>query len=410
MTPYSQTAFPWRRALICAAVLVSLAGAPLAASALDATNIADGTASSGQPTLAAGDSGSLKVANGKKAFVQFQLDALPGGITAGNVQKATLRLWVAKVGAPGALKISGAGDGVTPLSESAVTAATLPAAGADLASLAITAADERQFVSVDVTSYLKSLALSANSVPMFLIDQAVAGNGAKVSFDSKESSTTSHGASLQVELANGGPAGPQGVAGATGPVGATGPAGLAGAPGVAGALGPKGDKGDKGDTGTPDTSNFYTKAESDALYAPASSVGNELDIPGTAFSTLGSATTLATSIFFGVYETAGLNYLTASLQALPAGASITSVDFSVLHNAAGTVTVYLSRAILGTTNEGSISVSSLTPTSPALQTITVTPATPYKPVPPAAALLFWFPAATGATEILYGARVHYTLP
>lgn len=410
MTQLPRPIRPRHRAFFSAAILASLACAPLAASALDATNISDGTASSSQPTLASGGSGSLKVANSKKAFVQFQLDALPAGVTADNVQKATLRLWVSKVGAPGTLKISGAGDGVTTLSEFSLTAATLPTAGADLASLALSAADAGQFVSVDVTSYLKSLSLSANSVPLFLIDQATPGNGAKASFDSKESSTTSHGASLQVELANNGPVGPQGAPGATGPAGATG---APGAPGLTGAPGPegvKGDKGDKGDTGTPDTSNFYTKAQSDALYAPASSVGNELDIPGTSFTTLGSSTTFATSNFFGIYETAGLNYLTASLQALPAGASITSVDFSVLHNAAGTATVFLSRAIIGTLSEGSVAAVSVTPTSAALQTITVTPSSPYKPVPPMAALLFWYPAALGASEILYGAKVHYTLP
>ncbi len=64
-------------------------------------------------------------------------------------------------------------------------------------------------------------------------------------------------------------------AGATGDQGARGPqgeAGAAGAPGVPGAkgdqgaTGPKGDQGERGPAGTPDTSEFYDKAASDARY------------------------------------------------------------------------------------------------------------------------------------------------
>jgi hypothetical protein len=55
-------------------------------------------------------------------------------------------------------------------------------------------------------------------------------------------------------------------AGAKGDTGPQGPAGPQGAQGAQGAQGVQGEQGVKGDTGTVDTSNFYTKAQSDGNY------------------------------------------------------------------------------------------------------------------------------------------------
>jgi len=66
-----------------------------------------------------------------------------------------------------------------------------------------------------------------------------------------------------------GPRGPIGAPGAQGPAGSQGPAGPQGpqgSTGAPGAQGPSGPAGPKGDTGTPDTSNFYDKAKSDARF------------------------------------------------------------------------------------------------------------------------------------------------
>lgn len=400
-----------RDGLLAAAALGLLVSLPNRGLALDATNVADGTINSSAPTAPGGTSGSLKVANTKSAFVQFQLDALPAGVTAANVQKATLRLFVSKVGGTaGTLKVTSAGDGVTPLNEALVTSATAPGLGSDLGAVDISAGDVAQFISLDVTSYIKSLALSANSVPAFVIQQSAAGNGLKVSFDSKENGTTSHGASLQVELADAGPAGATGAAGPQGSPGPQGVAGPQGAPGAKGDQGDKGDKGDKGDTGTPDPSNFYTKTDSDARFAPISAVGNELVLPGTAFSTVSSSTTYAAVSFFGVYPTAGYNYFTTSLRGLPANASITSVDYYVLHNAPGTAYLYLSQGDLSAGSEFATASALVTTLSTNIQKVTVTSTPPLKLLPPKTPLLFWLPAGNGINEVLYGARVHYTVP
>jgi hypothetical protein len=62
------------------------------------------------------------------------------------------------------------------------------------------------------------------------------------------------------------------------PAGAQGPQGPQGVQGIQGEKGEKGDKGDKGETGTVDTSNFYSKGESDARFVAKRSSG-VVDVP-----------------------------------------------------------------------------------------------------------------------------------
>ncbi len=189
---------------------------------------------------------------------------------------------------------------------------------------------------------------------------------------------------------------------------AAGPRGAAGAPGTAGAPGPAGPT---GATGTPDTSNFYTKSQSDGRYAPLGAAGNELDVPGVAFVPLGASTMLDTSDFVGVYETAGLGGLVANLEALPRDATITSVDFYLLDNTAGTVTVQVVEGDpTSMTTPTYAGTASLTTTSASEQTVTVTPVFgPYTPPVGDTPLLYWVPPAASASEVLYGAAVHYTI-
>jgi hypothetical protein len=83
----------------------------------------------------------------------------------------------------------------------------------------------------------------------------ITSNGASIIMDSKESTTTSHSATLMVSLqtqgATGltGATGPVGPSGAAGAVGATGPSGAIGAIGATGATGAAGPKGDTGAVG-----------------------------------------------------------------------------------------------------------------------------------------------------------------
>jgi hypothetical protein len=81
----------------------------------------------------------------RKAYVQFELDTVPENFNAAAVKKATLRLFAAKIGAPGALKVSAAGDGVTPFDEATITGSNSPATGNEIAGIVFPAKGEECF-------------------------------------------------------------------------------------------------------------------------------------------------------------------------------------------------------------------------------------------------------------------------
>jgi hypothetical protein len=190
--------------------------------------------------------------NAFQGLVQFDLSTLPTGTTAANVGKATLVLFVKTVTASGTVNISTANGSWT---ESAVNGNNAPVAGSAVAS-GVSVSTSESFVYVDATNAVKSWITTPASNNGFIItpnDGVV-----NVAFDSKESTSTSHPAALQITLtavgAPGatGPTGPTGSSGATGPTGstgATGPAGPTGASGPAGPTGAAGTNGTNGATG-----------------------------------------------------------------------------------------------------------------------------------------------------------------
>jgi hypothetical protein len=109
-----------------------------------------------------------------------------------------------------------------------------------------------------------------------------------------------------------GPAGPQGSTGDQGPKGDQGTAGSSGGQGgqgLQGATGPTGARGPTGPTGTVDTSNFWTKSESDARFGLT-------EILGGPFSTSGGGTRLLGTVqdwtFNGVCTTGNVGYRIAN--------------------------------------------------------------------------------------------------
>ena len=185
--------------------------------------------------------------------------------------------------------------------------------------------------------------------------------------------------------------------------------GLRGLRGLAGA---RGATGPQGATGTVDTSNFYTKSQSDSRYASAGSLGNSLLLSGLDFNTIISTTTWDTAGFVGKFETGGgVQYLYAPLTSLlPAGAAITSVDFYVKNNAVGTTSVYLSQATPSTGGEFYLYTASTSTVDPAIQTLTITPSSPVVYGPDTEGLLFWIPGVQNSNHVIYGAKVHYNPP
>ena len=137
------------------------------------------------------------------------------------------------VGAAGAVDLSAANAS---WAESSVNGTSGIAAGA-LVQAGIPVNTPQTFITLDVTNQVRSWLNGAPNNGFFL----AASGGTSMFLDSKESSSTSHPATLEVVFS--------GAPGLTGAVGPTGPTGAPGAPGLTGATGPTGPTGAVGPTG-----------------------------------------------------------------------------------------------------------------------------------------------------------------
>jgi hypothetical protein len=187
-------------------------------------------------------------------YLKFKLStALPPDMQASDVAKATLKLYVGSVSAPGTIDVVELADN---WSEKTITARNAPALGDLVISGVIIDANKKgQYLLVDVTSSVRDWLNSSTNNGLAL----VAGTGCAVAFDSKENSQTSHEPELLVTLNRdtgpqgpqgpAGPQGPEGPQGPQGPTGATGPQGPEGPQGATGAVGPQGPQGAEGPQG-----------------------------------------------------------------------------------------------------------------------------------------------------------------
>ena len=209
-----------------------------------------------------GNTATVNVAPNTTALMRFNLNSLPSGISPTQVQKATLVLYVNRVGVPGAVEVQTVGSA---WNETSVTAATAPVnlRNGNRASAEVITAG--QYVTIDVTDTVIGWLTSGESGNFgFSLQPAAAAPNTTVFFDSKENTLTGHGARLDVTLTSAaasgamgpmgpmgpsGPQGPQGPQGAKGDTGATGMQGPKGETGSVGPAGPVGLQGLKGDTG-----------------------------------------------------------------------------------------------------------------------------------------------------------------
>jgi collagen type VII alpha len=180
--------------------------------------------------------------NVNAAFVQFDLNTLPGGTGAANIARATLSLYVNKLGAAGTVNVSVANG---PWTESGLNGANAPVSAAAVASGV--SVSTGAYVYVDATAAVKAW-LNGTTNSGFIITPN--DGNVNVAFDSKESTTTSHPATLTVTLASSGATGATGAVGITGSIGATGSTGAAGVTGSTGAAGTTGSTGVAGATGS----------------------------------------------------------------------------------------------------------------------------------------------------------------
>jgi hypothetical protein len=192
-----------------------------------------------------------------EGLVLFDLTTLPSGTTSAGVTKATLRMYVNKVGAPGSIDINAA-SGLW--SEGAVTSANAPSVGAMVAA-AVPVATANSYVTVDATNIVKQWIGGSPNNGFYL--SADRFPGTSVFFDSKESVSTSHPPELDITLASGG----------VGPQGPPGPQGLQGPPGTQGLQGPAGPQGAQGLQGPPGTITLpYTGVAAAPITPGASAV------------------------------------------------------------------------------------------------------------------------------------------
>src|SRR5271170_1659590 len=228
-----------RRIVLFGVGFAGLVGAARPAVAVEATLVADAHVNSALPAVNSGAISNLNVGGGYAALLQFDLSTLPAGTTAGQVSRATLRLYCNRVDTAGLVSVQAVGGA---WGEYSVTYATLPSLGSAVQVAQVSQAGT--YVTLDVTALVQGWI----GAPATNNGLALTAGTAAVQFDSKENDLTGHAAMLDVSLATSGPAGPIGLTGAAGPQGIAGPAGPQGATGPVGPPGPAGGSGGGGTT------------------------------------------------------------------------------------------------------------------------------------------------------------------
>ena len=224
---------------------------------------ADTFSNSAAPNANYGSQPAVVVQHGANSYLKFNLTSMPSGVT---VKKATLRLFVDAVAAAGKFDLYQVNSS---WNENTLTYNNAPPLGASVTGgnpLSISASSLNQFVLVDITSLVQNWA--SGNVANNGLALALTTTGGAFSFDSKESTYTSHQPELEVVLNSPtGPTGPQGPPGPQGPQGMTGsqgPVGQAGPQGPMGLTGPQGTPGANGTNGTNGTGFNFTGS-----FAPA---------------------------------------------------------------------------------------------------------------------------------------------
>jgi hypothetical protein len=172
-----------------------------------------------------GSSPVLVVSDTSRAFVRFDLSALPANLPANQIAKATMQVWVNRVSRPGSIQVIPVSAG---WSEAELTFRTAPPSDPDpVATATVPEGKTRFYLTVDLTSLVREW-VSGQRVNHGIM-LAAQEDGASIRIDSKENTATSHEPRLEIVFA--------GVQGVPGPRGERGPMGPPGdAPGTVTAL------------------------------------------------------------------------------------------------------------------------------------------------------------------------------
>src|SRR5580658_1859409 len=153
------------------------------------TNTADPTTNYGAKTLLDVD-GATQI-----TYIQFNLASIP---TTASISQATLKLYVNAVTKAGSFNVDYVNDA---WAEGTIDASNAPALGTTIVSnVALTTADKNQYILINVTAAVQAW-LSGSETNNGI---ALVANGTfNATFDSKESTTTSHPAELDIAFAGG---------------------------------------------------------------------------------------------------------------------------------------------------------------------------------------------------------------
>jgi len=235
-----------------AVTMAAMLGAPAAWSS--PTLYADSTVSA--PVVAGikhGADTTLRINRNNTGFLKFTLaSSLPTDVSAADINKATLKLFIYDIKNEGELSIRRVTQGWTELGIPANDISPEVDVVAPAKIFKVTKAQTGHWIELDVTRIVKGWITLPTSNQGFALS-VEDGSLLDGVIDSKESRTTSHQALLDVVLNNKGATGatgPIGLTGATGPAGSTGPIGLTGATGPAGSTGPIGLTGATGPAGS----------------------------------------------------------------------------------------------------------------------------------------------------------------
>lgn len=216
--------------------LAAAATLSIPAAAADGILAGDAYTSAASPATNYGAAAGMHVTAHDTAFVQFSLTSLPASVTSAQIDKASLIVYVNKLTAPGTVDLSVV-DG--PWNEATLTMGTAPTL-TPISGATAALTESSAYVAFDVTTTVQGWLNAPAANNGFALVADPGSPGLSVLLDTKESTTTSHPAELQITLVNSGAQGPQGPQGPTGATGAQGPQGPTGATGPQGATGPAG--------------------------------------------------------------------------------------------------------------------------------------------------------------------------
>jgi trimeric autotransporter adhesin len=190
---------------LCLALLLSLILLACTAAYGQLTPSGDAYTNTATPTTNYGAKTLLDVESSQTTFIQFDLSSIPSGYTSADITKATLKLYVNAVTTAGSFNVDYVNGTWT---ESTIDSSNAPALGTTIAaSVPLTTKDKNQYVLVDVTAAVQAWLSGTPNDGIAL----VANSPLNASFDSKESTSTSHSAELDIVFAAGSGGGITGI-------------------------------------------------------------------------------------------------------------------------------------------------------------------------------------------------------